>query len=71
MVGDSDEYAYYQASSPDYRLDELQIRLDASSRAEVMRRALALLDYATRAAMDGGELLVRAPSGKEKSLLVL
>jgi hypothetical protein len=50
------------------RLDELATRLDASSRAEVVRRALLLLDRVMDAEKAGGTVLVRA-HGKDRELV--
>ena len=41
------------------RLDKLAVDLDASSRAEVVRRALALLDRLVEAEKSGGKVLIR------------
>lgn len=45
------------------RLEHLQSRLEAASRAEVIRRALALLDLASQAEARGEKLCVLSKDG--------
>jgi hypothetical protein len=48
-------------------LNDLVKRLDADSKAEVVRRSLALMDYATK---DGEAIvIVRFPDGSERTLV--
>lgn len=49
------------------QLDALRDRLDAASRAEVVRRALKLLDAATA---DGAEIVLRAAGQPDRVLVV-
>lgn len=49
-------------------LEELRSRMDAASKAEVVRRALRLLDYAVTSSSRGGELVLRDENGKESIL---
>ena len=53
------------------QLDALQERLGASTRAEVVRKALALLDHTVQAQEKGGALVVRTPDGREKELVFI
>lgn len=48
------------------KLDELKKKLDAGSRAEVVRRALALFDYAV-----GLDVYVHKPDGTRERLQIL
>ena len=52
------------------RLDEMVEKLHASSRAEVVRKALALLDHVSQAQEQGGEVIIRT-GDREKELLLL
>ncbi len=46
-------------------LDELQSKLNAASRAEVIRNALGILRWATRHLMEGNKILVERSDGKQ------
>ena len=52
-------------------LDEIKERLGAGSRAEVIRRALRLLDYATNDDNKGRTLVLRDADGNAETLFVL
>jgi Arc/MetJ-type ribon-helix-helix transcriptional regulator len=52
------------------QLDNLVKQTGAASRAEAVRRALALLDHAIKTKEQGGEILIRV-NGKEQKLLIL
>ena len=52
------------------KLEELRRRIDAGSRAEVVRRALSLLDYATGEEVNGSRVVIRRPDGDEHVVLV-
>lgn len=52
------------------KLEELLERMDAGSRAEVVRRALSLLDYATGEEAQGSRVIIRRPDGDEHVVLV-
>lgn len=49
-------------------LDELQKKMDAGSRAEVVRRALSLLDYAVKCR---GQVYIHREDGTHERLHVL
>lgn len=54
------------------QLDELVGRVQASSRAEVIRRALMLLDFVVEAQEERGSVLVeRTKDGKENAVRFL
>lgn len=46
-------------------LDELKSATGASSKAEIVRRAIALLKVVQDATKDGGEVVVRPPKGSD------
>jgi hypothetical protein len=50
-------------------LDRLKKDMHAASRAEVLRRAITLLDLANMAEKDGAELIIRKDK-KEKQIVV-
>ena len=52
-------------------LDALRVKLDAASRAEVIRRALRLLDYAIVQKEQGFKLVIREPDGFERGLEII
>lgn len=52
------------------RLDELVDKFQASSRAEVVRKALVLLEHVAKAQADGAEIIIRL-DGKEREILFL
>jgi len=43
-------------------IEELRVALRATSKAEVMRRALVLLQHAIRTTQKGGKVILREPS---------
>jgi metal-responsive CopG/Arc/MetJ family transcriptional regulator len=53
------------------RLDDLVVETGAASRAEVVRRALALFDRVLEGERDGMKLLLRAPNGAEQQVVLL
>ncbi len=53
------------------RLDTLVAQTGAASRAEVIRRALALLDKVLEVNESGDELIVRDASGTEQRIMVV
>lgn len=53
------------------RLDELVRITGAASRAELMRRALALLDRALYTQQHGGMLLLRGEDGREREIVIM
>jgi hypothetical protein len=53
------------------QLDRLEVRTEAGSITEVIRRALALYDLVTEHQSEGGKLVFRHPDGEEESLRVL
>ena len=52
-------------------MEEIRRRLDAGSKAEVMRRALRLLDYVTSGVLEGGEFVLRDSDGRERILEII
>lgn len=50
-------------------VDDIKAEIGAASRAEVLRRAITLLQVATEAEATGAELLVRK-GNKEKQIIV-
>ena len=53
------------------RLDLLGERINATTRAEVVRRALELLDVVSDGATKGHSIIVRTPDGREKELVLI
>lgn len=51
-------------------LAQLQLRTDAESKTEVIRRALALYDAIWRLKENGGETVLRTRDGKERIILL-
>lgn len=52
-------------------LDRLVAELGAASRAEVVRRALALFDRSLTCAKSGGKVIFKDADGKETELLFI
>ena len=52
-------------------VDQLQTRTGSTSMAEVVRRALALLDAVIEQQAQGGTVLVRWPDGTHSKLIIL
>jgi len=52
------------------KMKEIRKRIDAGSNAEVVRRAMSLLDYATGEAAQGSKVVIRRPDGDEHVVLV-
>lgn len=46
-------------------------QLGASSRAEVIRRALALMDRVSTSAQAGAEITIKSPKGEQKHLVLV
>jgi len=53
------------AQSVRTRLEELRDEVGADTLTEVIRRALALYDYAIRARNNGSQIVVRNPKGEQ------
>ncbi|HWR97290.1 MAG TPA: ribbon-helix-helix protein, CopG family [Candidatus Methanoperedens sp.] len=53
------------------KLDELKDRLGASSRAEVIRRALALMDRVSTSSQAGAEITIKSPKGEKQHLVLV
>ncbi|MHC4663039.1 MAG: ribbon-helix-helix protein, CopG family [Planctomycetota bacterium] len=53
------------------RIDELAGKLNASSRAEVVRRALSLLEHVIDVASDESVVMVKDKSGNLREVLIL
>jgi metal-responsive CopG/Arc/MetJ family transcriptional regulator len=53
------------------KLDELVESTGSASRAEVVRRALALFDKVWTSQLEGGTLFIRDGQGGEQNLLIL
>jgi len=53
------------------RLDQLVNRLGAASRAEVIRRALELIDLISMAKAKKSEIIIKGSDGKEKNIFLL
>ena len=53
------------------KLDELKERLGASSRAEVIRRALALMDRVSTSSRAGAEITIKGPKGDQQHLVLV
>lgn len=53
------------------KLDELKERLGASSRAEVIRRALALMDRVSTSSQAGAEITIKGPKGDQQHLVLV
>lgn len=53
------------------KLDELKDRLGASSRAEVIRRALALMDRVSSSSQAGAEITIQNPKGEKQHLVLV
>ena len=51
-------------------LDELRGTLNASSNAEVIRRALTLLQLASRTTLQEGQVILREKDGKERQIVM-
>ncbi len=51
-------------------LEELRENIGASSNSEVIRRALTLLQEASRTTRKNGQVLLRAADGVEKQILI-
>ena len=51
-------------------IDRLKINLNASSRSEVLRRAIALLNAANKVKKDGGNIVFRYKDGKEQTIIL-
>jgi Arc/MetJ-type ribon-helix-helix transcriptional regulator len=51
-------------------LDELRQTLNASSNAEVIRRALTLLQLAARTTDNDGQLILREKNGSEREIIM-
>jgi hypothetical protein len=51
-------------------IDKLKDRMHASSRAEVLRRAIALLNAADAAKKEGAELVFKKKDGKEQRIIL-
>lgn len=51
-------------------IDQLKGKLHASSRAEVLRRAIILLEIASLAKDDGAELVIKKKGGKEQQIIL-
>lgn len=51
-------------------LEELRENIGASSNAEVIRRALTLLQEAARTTKNNGQVLLRSADGAEKQILI-
>ena len=51
-------------------LEELRITLNASSNAEVIRRALALLRLAARTTSKDGQVILREKNGAEREVIM-
>ncbi|WP_353179918.1 ribbon-helix-helix protein, CopG family [Delftia acidovorans] len=47
-------------------LDELKTATGASSKAEIVRRAIALLKVVQEATQDGNEVVIRSTDGKDQ-----
>ena len=58
------------ADSAAARLDELQRRTDAASRAEVIRRSLEIYGALANAADAGGRVVVVLPDGSSREIVV-
>jgi hypothetical protein len=50
-------------------LDQMKRRYGASSKAEILRKAIGLLEIASDVEAQGGELIIRK-NNKEKSILM-
>jgi predicted transcriptional regulator len=53
------------------RIDFIAEKMNASSRAEVIRRSLEILDNIIKWKESGGELILKEKNGKEKTIVVL
>lgn len=53
------------------RLERLEGLMDASSKAEVLRQALQVLEYIAEQTRDGTEFRVRRPDGSDQALVLL
>lgn len=53
------------------QLEDLEIRTEAGSLTEVIRRALALYDLVVEHQEDGGKLVFSHPDGSDETLRVL
>ena len=51
-------------------LEELRENIGASSNAEVIRRALTLLQEAARTSKDRGQVVLRGADGTERQILI-
>ena len=51
-------------------LDELKTELGASSKVEVLRKAIALLKLAQEAQSRGGEIILGEPDGTKKQIVL-
>jgi len=53
------------------RMEKIQKYLDAASKAEVMRRALRLLEHLMLGKAEGYEVVLRDPEGNERILEII
>jgi hypothetical protein len=67
-VADVTSFAVDQKSRE--ALEELRITLNASSNAEVIRRALALLRLAARTTSKDGQVILREKNGAEREVIM-
>ena len=51
-------------------IDDIKNRSHSASRTEVMRKALYLLDLASRQQSENGHLIIRDKDGNEKEILM-
>ena len=51
-------------------IDRLQDDLHASSRSEVLRRAITLLKLSKEAEKEGGELVIKSKDGREQRIVI-
>lgn len=59
--------------SPEFysRLEKLESRVGAESKAQVVREALRLYEYVVHRYVEGDEFLTRAKDGTEKTIVLL
>ena len=59
--------------SPEFydRLEKLEARVGAESKAQVLREALRLYEYIAYRYLEGGEFFTRSKEGDEKAIVIL
>lgn len=54
----------------DQQIDAIQARLHTTSAADVLRRAIALMDYVTKEQQENGRVIVIDSDGNQKEIVL-